>query len=240
MKIIRYSVFRALCAIAVGALLVKYREDMVEWMTIAIGVLFFLSGLTAMIASMGKKKEVVSSDKTEENVYTQMAETAIQRSGENRSSSPDSPVTERNGWGWGSFVGLGCMILGLILALMPKTFVHFLVYIISAFLIIGAIQQFVTLAVARRDAGVGFFYWVMPTLLLIVGGIALFKPTTFASAPLFFIGWFLIIYGIVECVNALKARSNRKKAEKEANFYNLNQRPDFTDAEVIEAEEVKE
>ncbi len=240
MKIIQYSVFRALCAIAVGALLVKYREDMVEWMTIAIGVLFFLSGLTAMIASMGKKKEVVSSDKTEENVYTQMAETAIQRSDENQSSSPDSPVTERNGWGWSSFVGLGCMILGLILALMPKTFVHFLVYIISAFLIIGAIQQFVTLAVARRDAGVGFFYWVMPTLLLIVGGIALFKPTTFASAPLFFIGWFLIIYGIVECVNALKARSNRKKAEKEANFYNLNQRPDFTDAEVVEAEEVKE
>ncbi len=240
MKIIQYSVFRALCAIAVGALLVKYREDMVEWMTIAIGVLFFLSGLTAMIASMGKKKEVVSSDKTEENVYTHMAETAIQRSGENQSSSPDSPVTERNGWGWGSFVGLGCMILGLILALMPKTFVHFLVYIISAFLIIGAIQQFVTLAVARRDASVGFFYWVMPTLLLIAGGIALFKPTTFASAPLFFIGWFLIIYGIVECVNALKARSNRKKAEKEANFYNLSQRPDFTDAEVIEAEEVKE
>ena len=240
MKIIQYSVFRALCAIAVGALLVKYREDMVEWMTIAIGVLFFLSGLTAMIASMGKKNEVVSSDKTEENVYTQMAETAIQRSGENQSSSPDSPITERNGWGWGSFVGMGCMILGLILALMPKTFVHFLVYIISAFLIIGAIQQFVTLAVARRDAGVGFFYWVMPTLLLIVGGIALFKPTTFAAAPLFFIGWFLIIYGIVECVNALKARSNRKKAEKEANFYNLNQRPDFTDAEVVEAEEVKE
>lgn len=240
MKIIQYSVFRALCAIAVGALLVKYREDMVEWMTIAIGVLFFLSGLTAMIASMGKKKEVVSSDKTEENVYAQMAGTAIQRSGENQSSSPDSHVTERNGWGWGSFVGMGCMILGLILALMPQTFVHFLVYIISAFLIIGAIQQFVTLAVARRDAGVGFFYWVMPTLLLIVGGIALFKPTTFASAPLFFIGWFLIVYGIVECVNALKARSNRKKAEKEANFYNLNQRPDFTDAEVVEAEEVKE
>ncbi|MBQ1649622.1 MAG: DUF308 domain-containing protein, partial [Prevotella sp.] len=71
MKIIQYSVFRALCAIAVGALLVKYREDMVEWMTIAIGVLFFLSGLTAMIASMGKKKELVSSDKTEENVYAQ-------------------------------------------------------------------------------------------------------------------------------------------------------------------------
>lgn len=233
MKIIQYSVFRALCAIAVGALLVKYREDMVEWMTIAIGVLFFLSGLAAMIASMTKKKVVEEELQTSDS--TELAESV-----DTQTSSPNSPATERNGWGWGSFVGMGCMILGLILALMPQTFVHFLVYIISAFLIIGAIQQFVTLAVARRDASVGFFYWVMPTLLLIVGGIALFKPTTFATAPLFFIGWFLMIYGIVECINALKARSNRKKAEKEANFYNLNQRPDFTDAEEVEAEEVKE
>ena len=233
MKIIQYSVFRALCAIAVGALLVKYREDMVEWMTIAIGVLFFLSGLAAMIASMTKKKVVEEELQTSDS--TELAESV-----DTQTSSPNSPATERNGWGWGSFVGMGCMILGLILALMPQTFVHFLVYIISAFLIIGAIQQFVTLAVARRDASVGFFYWVMPTLLLIVGGIALFKPTTFASAPLFFIGWFLMIYGIVECINALKARSNRKKAEKEANFYNLNQRPDFTNAEEVEAEEVKE
>ena len=223
MKIIRYSVFRALCAIAVGALLVKYREDMVEWMTIAIGVLFFLSGLTAMIASMAKKKVVADDDEVVPvNVNV------------------EQEPTERAGWGWGSFVGLGCMILGLVLALMPQTFVHFLVYIISAFLIIGAIPQFVTLAIARRDASVGFFYWIMPTLLLIVGGIALFKPTTFASAPLFFIGWFLIIYGIVECINALKARSNRNKAEKEANFYNLNQRPDFSNAEDVEAEEIKE
>lgn len=233
MKIIQYSVFRALCAIAVGALLVKYREDMVEWMTIAIGGLFFLSGLAAMIASMTKKKVVEEELQTSDS--TELAESV-----DTQTSSPNSPATERNGWGWGSFVGMGCMILGLILALMPQTFVHFLVYIISAFLIIGAIQQFVTLAVARRDASVGFFYWVMPTLLLIVGGIALFKPTTFATAPLFFIGWFLMIYGIVECINALKARSNRKKAEKEANFYNLNQRPDFTDAEEVEAEEVKE
>ena len=186
-----------------------------------------------MIASMTKKKVVEEELQTSDS--TELAESV-----DTQTSSPNSPATERNGWGWGSFVGMGCMILGLILALMPQTFVHFLVYIISAFLIIGAIQQFVTLAVARRDASVGFFYWVMPTLLLIVGGIALFKPTTFATAPLFFIGWFLMIYGVVECINALKARSNRKKAEKEANFYNLNQRPDFTDAEEVEAEEVKE
>lgn len=227
MKILTYSIFRALCAIAVGALLVKFREQMVEWMTIAIGVLFFISGAIAMIASMSKKK--VSPNLNDSEVVPVNVDV------EKETSNLKSPTSTRNGWGWGSFVGMGCMILGLILALMPRTFVDFLVYIISAFLIIGAIQQFATLAVARRNGAVGFFYWVMPTILFILGCIALFKPTVFASAPLFFIGWFLIIYGIVECVNALKARSNRKQAEK---FYNLNQKPDFSDAEVIEAEEL--
>ena len=224
MKILTYSIFRALCAIAVGALLVKYREQMVEWMTIAIGVLFFLSGMIAMIASMGRKKVNPNHNNNENDSEVVPVNVDVEKETSNRA-----------GWGWGSFVGMGCMILGLILALMPRTFVDFLVYIISAFLIIGAIQQFATLAVARRNGSVGFFYWVMPTILFILGCIALFKPTVFASAPLFFIGWFLIIYGIVECINALKARSNRKQAEK---FYNINQKPDFSDAEVVEAEEL--
>ena len=221
MKILTYSIFRALCAIAVGALLVKFREQMVEWMTIAIGVLFLISGAIAMIASMSKKKVNPNHNNNEND--SEVVPVNVEKETLNRA-----------GWGWGSFVGMGCMILGLILALMPRTFVDFLVYIISAFLIIGAIQQFATLAVARRNGSVGFFYWVMPTILFILGCIALFKPTVFASAPLFFIGWFLIIYGIVECINALKARSNRKQAEK---FYNINQKPDFSDAEVVEAEE---
>jgi uncharacterized membrane protein HdeD (DUF308 family) len=224
MKILTYSIFRALCAIAVGALLVKFREQMVEWMTIAIGVLFLISGAIAMIASMSKKKVNPNHNNNENDSEVVPVNVDVEKETSNRA-----------GWGWGSFVGMGCMILGLILALMPRTFVDFLVYIISAFLIIGAIQQFATLAVARRNGSVGFFYWVMPTILFILGCIALFKPTVFASAPLFFIGWFLIIYGIVECINALKARSNRKQAEK---FYNINQKPDFSDAEVVEAEEL--
>lgn len=235
MKILTYSIFRALCAIAVGALLVKFREQMVEWMTIAIGVLFFISGAIAMIASMSKKKVSPNLNDNPNPNDSEVVPVNVDVDVEKETSNLKSPTSTRTGWGWGSFVGMGCMILGLILALMPKTFVDFLVYIISAFLIIGAIQQFATLAVARRNGAVGFFYWVMPTILFILGCIALFKPTVFASAPLFFIGWFLIIYGIVECVNALKARSNRKQAEK---FYNLNQKPDFSDAEVIEAEEL--
>ena len=141
MKLITYSIFRALCAIAVGALLVKYREDMVEWMTIAIGALFFLSGAIAMIASMSKKK--VTGNKAAETTDADSTELVYDETNANMNYGEEETATRRNGWGWGSFVGMGSMILGIILILMPKTFVEFLVYIISAFLIIGAVQQFI-------------------------------------------------------------------------------------------------
>jgi hypothetical protein len=181
----------------------------------------------------------LTGNKAAETTDADSAELVYDETNANMNYGEEETATQRNGWGWGSFVGMGSMILGIILILMPKTFVEFLVYIISAFLIIGAIQQFVTLGVARKNGSVGFGYWIMPVLLFIAGCIALFKPTVFASAPLFFIGWFLICYGIVECINALKARSNRKKFEKEQNFYNLNQKPDFSNAEEVEAEEVE-
>lgn len=40
MKVIHSSIFRAVCAIIVGVLLIQYREQTVTWITIAIGVLF--------------------------------------------------------------------------------------------------------------------------------------------------------------------------------------------------------
>jgi hypothetical protein len=49
MRIIQSSLFRAIVAIAVGVLLVKYREDTMKWLTIVIGLLFFLSGAITLI-----------------------------------------------------------------------------------------------------------------------------------------------------------------------------------------------
>ena len=56
MKVIQSSLFRALCAIIVGALLIQYREQTVTWITIAIGVLFFLSGVFSLLSYMSAKR----------------------------------------------------------------------------------------------------------------------------------------------------------------------------------------
>ena len=56
MKVLRSSLFRAVSAIVIGALLIEYREQTVEWLTIVIGVLFFLSGVISLASYYTARK----------------------------------------------------------------------------------------------------------------------------------------------------------------------------------------
>lgn len=191
MKVFQSSVVRALCAIIVGALIVKYRELTVTWITIAIGVLFFLSGVFSCITyfiARGKKNDIQVFD-ADGRLLTGM--------------KPTFPI-----------VGLGSLILGLILALMPNTFVQSLMYILAAILILGAISQMANLVAVSRMARIGFYYWIMPALTLLIGIVAIVSPSSIASAPLFVIGWSMIVYGIVELTNAIKLHQLRRSIER--------------------------
>lgn len=191
MKVFQSSVVRALCAIIVGALIVKYRELTVTWITIAIGVLFFLSGVFSCITyfiARSKKNDVQVFDADGRQL------TGLK---------PTFPI-----------VGLGSLILGLILALMPNTFVQSLMYILAAILILGAVSQMANLVAASRMARIGLYYWIMPALTLLIGIVAIVSPSSIASAPLFVIGWAMIVYGVVELTNAIKMHQLRRSLER--------------------------
>ena len=178
MKVFQSSVVRALCAIIVGALIVKYRELTVTWITIAIGVLFFLSGVFSCVAyfiARGKSSDVQVFDANGRQI------TRLR---------PTFPI-----------VGLGSLILGLM-------------YILAAMLILGAVTQMVNLVAASRMARIGFYYWIMPALTLFIGIVAIVSPSSIASAPLFVIGWAMIVYGIVELTNAIKLHRLRRAFER--------------------------
>lgn len=191
MKVFQSSLLRALCAIVVGALLVKFREQTVTWMTIAIGVLFFVSGVFSCVAyfvARGKKDDVQVFDADGRQL------TGLK---------PSFPI-----------VGLGSLILGLILALMPSSFVASLMYILAAILILGAVSQFMSLIAASRVARIGFYFWIMPALTLLIGLVAVISPSSIASAPLFVIGWAMVVYGVVELVNTIKIHQLRRAMER--------------------------
>lgn len=184
MKTVQNSFIRSLCAIIIGVLLIRYREETVTWLTILIGILFFLSGLISCITYFIDKKH---QDET----------VVLDANGRQISGfRPTFPI-----------VGLGSMVLGAILALMPTVFMTGLVYILAAILILGAINQFVILATINRILRVGVIFWLLPCFVLAIGVIAIVAPRWIASAPLFVLGWTLVLYGVIECIDAFKVMS---------------------------------
>jgi EamA domain-containing membrane protein RarD len=212
MRLLQSSVFRAVVAIIVGALLVKYREDTVTWLTIAIGVLFFLSGLTSVIIYYVNKRNI---ERTASEGAPEAARSLM---------TPAFPVG-----------GLGSMVLGVILAFMPVTFIRGVVIILGAIVILATIGQFVSLAQARRYGSVPFFFWIFPSILFLIGVYCVVKPVDSASLPLFIIGWALMVYGVVECTNAFKIYRLKKAWQK---MNEQAQKPQLDN--IQDAEEVKE
>ena len=213
MKVIHSSIFRAICAIIVGVLLIQYREQTVTWITIAIGVLFFLSGVISLASYWAAKR---NAEKMQGQILSDSNGKPIM------GMMPKFPL-----------VSVGSLILGLLLALMPQVFIAWLMFILAFILILGALTQFVNLASAAKMGRVGILFWLFPSALLLLGLLAIIKPSAIASAPLFIIGWGMLIYGVVELLNAFKVSNNKRIWLK-----NQQQKPDSKEI-YVDVEEVK-
>lgn len=110
-------------------------------------------------------------------------------------------------------VGLGSLILGAILALFPNAFVNGLVYVLAAILILGAINQLFNLTTATKFAHIGLVWWIVPVLVLIIGIVAIAKPSVIATAPLLIIGWCMMVYGAAEIINSIKIHQCKKRVK---------------------------
>ena len=188
MKILQSSVFRAICAIAVGAMLIKNPDSTVKGITIAIGILFLVSGVISCVAYFNARLH-----SAENEVYYADGKLLV-------GGRPMFPI-----------VGLGSVILGFVLALMPGAFVTSLMYVLGGIILLGALNQFMVLIQARKFATLPLWFWVCPTLVLLTGLFVMIKPMESASLPLLIIGWCLLFYGVTECINAFKIHQYRKK-----------------------------
>ncbi len=181
MKILRSAVFRAICAIVTGILLINSPDSTVRGITIAIGVMFLVSGVISCATYLNARKNSAGAE-----IYDADGRLI---------ASPRPPFP---------LVGIGSILLGLILAVIPDTFVKSLMYVLGALIILGAINQFIALAGARRVFRVPAWFWVCPSVILITGIFVMVKPMDSATVPLLILGWCLLFYGVTECVNAVK------------------------------------
>lgn len=190
-KILRSSIFRAICAIITGVLLVNNPDSTVVGITIAIGVMFLISGVISCATYLNARKNAKDTE-----VYDAQGRLIT-------SSRPPLPI-----------VGIGSILFGLILTLFPDKFVTSLMYVLGALLILGAVSQFMSLIGAKRMFHIPVWFWIPPSVVLITGFFVIVKPMASASIPLLIIGWCLLFYGVTECVNSIKIyRETRKFRE---------------------------
>ena len=188
MKLFQSSVFRAVSAIAIGILLIKYPDNTVTWMTVAIGILFLLSGIISVIVYVNACRNVSEYKITD---------------AEGRVVAGDKPTFP--------IVGVGSLILGAMLALTPNVFITALMYIIGGILILGAINQYMNLVHNRKYGKIGFGYWVFPSVILLIGLYVIIKPMAPASMAMLVLGWCSLLYGVTELINSLKFHADRRK-----------------------------
>ena len=242
MKNLLNSLVRAVMAFVVGALIIKFREETVHWLTIVIGALFFVTGLISVVLNRKERPTPQPLPMREGSNYSQGD--GVQAAGHS------TPLPHREGQGGGSasgggwlasVVGFGSIILGVILALMPTTFITGLQYVLAAMLVLGAVNQFVNLAQASRWCHVGWFYWLLPVVVLLVAIFMIWRPVETAAAPLFIIGWCMLLYGMAELLGALmlwKARRIVRQMERDAEQQMQSQQAiTVSDAEVVETAE---
>lgn len=197
MKVLQISAVRAIIVLVTGFLLVKYREDTMTWMTITVGVLFLISGLVACMVYYFEKEKVAK----------KTAKAALQEGQQEEEDlkSPSFPIA-----------GVGSIVLGIILAVMPNTFTTWMVYILSALLILGAVNQFMNLARSRQYARVPVYMWVFPTISMVVAILLISRPIE--TDALFFtlkvIGWAFMYYGVLEFILIIRMYLVRKAYDK--------------------------
>ena len=180
MKNLLNSLVRAVMAFVVGALIIKFREETVHWLTIVIGALFFVTGLISVVLNRRPTSSLPKGG-------------SLESYSESNTDANQTPSPREGGGGWlASVVGFGSIILGVILALMPTTFITGLQYVLAAMLVLGAVNQFVNLAQASRWCHVGWFYWLLPVVVLLVAIFMIWRPVEMAAAPLFIIGWCML------------------------------------------------
>lgn len=228
MRLFQTALFRALCAIATGVLLIMYNSNTMYWLAVTIGGLFLLSG----IVSCGVYYYERGKSRKAQLTQTQVNEPTID--GE---SQDGSDTTEKNSGSSRHFfpiVGIGSAVLGLILILSPSSYIEMLRYALCAIIIIGSLSQIVTLIIASRLGKVGLFYWLLPVLLIIISTLVLLKPEWVANAKLQIVGWSLCLYGVSECLTALKTYLLRRTARKQLEEKQAEEQAKIVDAEVIE------
>ena len=206
MRLLTIFILRAVCALAVGILLVSNPTEMTALLVQIIGGLFVLSGLIAIIGYF-------TTNYRTKRARQRIAALADVESANIRIPSPSTISL---------VVGVGSMALGVFLFLQPSLFIHILMFVLGGLLVLLGFYQLVALIGARRVAPLAFSLFVMPVLVAAAGVLVVCYPMETASLPFLILGVAYILYGVTEFFYGLRLyRFQRQVNAQQAELQNV-------------------
>lgn len=218
MKLLRISIVRAIAAVVVGVLLLKYDEAVLKGLTIALGVMFLIAGVVSLaewVLQRGKKPSFQAYD----NGQAQEVESA----------QAVFPIA-----------GLGSLLLGFILSLTRSDeYLEWAMYLLGAVLVLGALNQMMNLVAARKMEPMGAWMWLAPVAIAVAAVVAMLKGLVPPETTTTILGVTAIAYAVVELVYSIMFSNVKRRFEKtQAQVHRATEvREGASDAELVPASE---
>ena len=193
MKLLRISIIRAIAAVVVGVLLLKYDAAVLKGLTIALGVMFLIAGVVSLVGWVNSRRK-----KTEFRAYDNGQEQVQEN------AQPMFPIA-----------GLGSLLLGLILALTRSDdYLEWAMYLLGAVLVLGALNMLMNLMSAKKMEPVAGWMWLAPAAIIIASVFAMIKGLVPPETCTTILGVTAIVYAIVEVFYSIVFNNIRKRYEK--------------------------
>jgi len=204
MKLLRISIIRAIAALVVGVLLLKYDAAVLKGLTIALGVMFLIAGVVSLVGWVNARRKSVDF-----RVYDNGDESAAAES-----SQPMFPIA-----------GLGSLLLGLILALTRSDdYLEWAMYLVGGVLILAALNMLMNLNAARKMEPVAGWMWIVPLLLIVASVVAMLKGLVPATTCTLILGITALVYAISELYYSFVFSRIKSRYEKtQAHLQRANQ-----------------
>ena len=100
--------------------------------------------------------------------------------------------------------GIGSILFGLWLIVSPNFFANVLMYVLGFILMLAGIWQLASLNIARKQIKVPGGFFIVPTLILLMGVIVIFFPADVRNTSFMLIGITCLVYSINELINYYK------------------------------------
>lgn len=186
------AIFRAVIAILIGLLLAMRPADATKIIVIIIGLLFLLTGIVSLVMGM------LASMRTElGQAPDQEGAAAVRR--------PQFP-----------FAGVGCTLFGLVLSLMPSSFIEVSMYILGAFLVLAGAYQIASFRIDAKLVHTPAALYVVSAIVMVAGIFIIAKPMESASIPMLVLGIAFLVYGAMEILLSLQCAISDRRLKKAA------------------------